>query len=230
MIRKIKYLKSVTYTPAGIADRRGFFSIDINGKEYLIFSKEMALESLTQLIHVLPFRQLAVEWKTKEIEKGLSTVSNKSGAWFEQLVSKQLLKKDIKNVVSVKKLFTSEKIIHVPQTVGDIDLIGFNPKGNILYIFECKFVKFSSESKIDRDDISNFITSSKSYDFKFKKKIAWLTENISLIIEHMNYNKISISEVDNIEPILITFYPTIVRGFITDYKCTNFVEYFSTSH
>ncbi|PIB15124.1 hypothetical protein [Vibrio rotiferianus] len=226
-ITKDKLEDRVLYKPKQEyrALRRAFFEVEDNGKSVVLFSKSMALEELSQLVRSVSFRKLPSEWTVldKKMSLGLDRFSNFSGSWFEDFLIKKLKENNIKCERSLKKMKVNGKNTHIPDAVGDIDVIA--QVGKELHIIECKMVQFSSEPTGYIDDLDKFVYDKKSYRKKFDNKISWAEENIELLKKHLTSKGFIFSSDPVIKPIMITFYPTIVSDFIDEFLCLDVNEY-----
>lgn len=210
------------------AYRRAFFEYPYLSEPHLTFSKEMAKESFIVLRKDVVFKKMPAEWLSSSLEKALSTLSNEAGKWFETIVENNLQKIGYAGVKSAKGgIGLRDSRIIIPPEVGEIDYIGYSEKESLLLIGECKLVGDSFEPKLFRDDISEFVTSKKSYANKFKKKVDWTRNNLSLIsraLDSMSLYKNKISP-NKIAGAIITFVPTIAAHFIEDYPCVGLTEF-----
>ena len=77
------------------------------------------------------------------------------------------------------------------------------------------------EGKFFRDDIKEFITSKKAYVKKYTRKVQWVQENISSIVNALNSTELYSTPINPlaITTAIITFYPTIAQYFINEYPC-----------
>ena len=73
----------------------------------------MALEALNILINNTCYQKLPEEWKTPNIETHLTTLSNKAGKWFEDVVSNSLTQVGIHAISSVERYRSQGKIIRI---------------------------------------------------------------------------------------------------------------------
>jgi len=205
--------------------RRAFLNIPNENSRLIIFSKQMALESLTHLISDVCFKKLPTEWleANKKISKKLDLISNKTGNWFETLLSEEYNSRNIKHIKSLKKITVNGKRKNIPSDVGEIDFLAI--VGNKLHIIECKMVQFAPEPRHFLDDISKFTRNEKSYTSKFSKKIDWLNNNLADIKAHMKDSGLNTSNLTTVVPVMVTFYPTIAEAFIEKHSCVSFIQY-----
>jgi hypothetical protein len=191
---------------------------------HLVFSKQMASESLNQLIQGLVFRQFPSEWNNHEVNAAVVNLSRQAGKWFEKTVKNSLQEIGIIGLQSInKQIGHSNYVFKIPSEVGEIDFLGYSPKEQILLIAECKMVQGGFEGKFFRDDIKEFITSKKAYVKKYTRKVQWVQENISYIVNALNSTKLYSTPINPlaITTAIITFYPTITQYFINEYPCVS---------
>ena len=209
------------------AFRRGFFEMPHSTGTHLAFCKSMALESLNQLVTGVVFKKLPPEWSNKsnnKVNKALAKLSNQAGKKFEHIVKENLASINIIGQISInKRVGDRNNFIKIPPEVGEIDFLGYSENENFLLIAECKLVQGGSEGKFFRDDIQEFIKSRKSYLKKFDRKVKWLLNNYSPVINALNsmhIHKVPI-QPKKIVTAIITYYPTIAQYFIEDYPCVS---------
>jgi len=168
------------------AFRRAFFEMPHSTGKHLAFSKSMALEALYQLAIGVAFKQFPAEWRSKETDRALANLSIQVGKWFEEVVHQRLGGLGIIGLKSIKQVGRSNHVVKIPSDVGEIDFLGYSEKENFLLIAECKVVQGGFEGKFFRDDIKEFVTSRKSYLKKYSRKVEWLKNNASLVIDALN--------------------------------------------
>ncbi|HGS5441775.1 TPA: hypothetical protein ACMDUN_003559, partial [Vibrio cholerae] len=208
--------------------RRAFFEVEDKNEKVILFSKSMALEELSQLIRSVCFRKLPSEWLelNKGIEKSLANFSNYTGSWFEDYLIAKLKEQGFECERSLKKFKVNGKNLYIPDSVGDIDIVA--KVGDKLHIIECKMVQFASEPNGYLDDFDKFIKSDKSYKSKFNKKIRWVKDNIDVLRENLLAKGWVLDSNIICEPFMVTFYPTIVSQFISDFNCLDINTYINT--
>lgn len=209
------------------AFRRGFFEFPHPTGFHLIFSKKMAIEALGMLGKGVVFREFPFEWKNQDVEEALSKLSNRAGQWFEEVVKNNLDNLGFLGAKSVRRITdTQGNRITVPTDVGEIDYIGFSKRERLLIVIECKLVSDSPEPKSIRNDITEFITSKKSYLNKFRRKFTWVQTNYQSIFSALFSNQAKVSEYPNrIAGIMVTFFPTMASYLIDDYPCVSLTEF-----
>ena len=206
------------------AFRRGFFEMPHATGIHLAFCKNMALESLQQLVIGSVFQKIPSEWSSKKVNKAIRKLSTKAGKKFEEIVEENLATIGIAGRRSINKQIGNQKnFIKIPSEVGEIDFLGYSAKENFLLIAECKLVQGGFEGKFFRDDIQDFVKSKRSYLKKFDRKVKWLLNNHSAVISALNSMRIYPESIQptKIVAAFITYYPTIAEYFIEDYPCVS---------
>ncbi|WKW40238.1 hypothetical protein [Enterobacter mori] len=204
---------------------RGFFEFMDKDVPVLIFSKTMALESLDILINNTCYQKLPEEWRTPAVDLQLSLLSNSAGKWFEKILENNLRQLGVKAISSVERYRWQEKVISPPDNVGEIDFIGYVPNNNSLFIIEAKNVRFNTEPKFFRDDLSKFVTGKKSYASKFNAKNEWVIDNLPVVVSELRMRGIECPKVERVFKVMITFFPTPIENKIFDFSCVNFVKF-----
>lgn len=234
-------LNGFTLTPQTLTDRkiylpkqeyraykRAFFKHQIDDIKYVFFSRRMAMESLSILVHDVPFRKLPSEWKAPAVLTALDGLSNRAGSWFENVVKDNLIKVGLTGSTSVKSLIVEGKRnLKFPADIGEIDFIGFDENQGLLVVIEMKQVGQASEPRMHQDDLSKFVIGEKSYSNKFRKKYAWVINNIDAVIKHFQHNFNLSTEIKTIGYAMITLYPTIASERISDFSCVSIGEFMS---
>ncbi|ELI7905402.1 hypothetical protein RSE66_002034 [Yersinia enterocolitica] len=116
-------------------------------------------------------------------------------------------------------------MITPPDNVGEIDFIGYCPKNDYLFVIEAKNVRFNTEPKLFRDDLSKFITGSKSYASKFNAKHQWVVENLPIVISELKMRGIEVRKVKKVFKVMVIFFPSPVEDRIFDFSCVNLVKF-----
>lgn len=212
------------------AYRRGFFEVEHDGGKHLCFSRNMAKECLIQLNSEIVFKQIPVEWQSADVMKSVEVVSNRAGAWFENIVFENFKTINIPGLKSQKNgIGIGPKRILIPPEVGEIDFIGYSPLEKILVLAECKLVRSGAEPKFFRGDINDFITSKKSYLIKFNKKYAWVEDNLIAVCSAVDSAGVcgSAIEPEHIKTVIITHYPSIVQCLIDAHPCVSLANFMS---
>jgi len=206
------------------AFRRAFFEMPHSSGTHIAFSKRMAMESWLQLTLNVVFNQFPVEWRNPSVDSGLAMLSNLAGTWFEKVVEENLGKIGFKGLRSIKKMIGEHQDkVYIPADVGEIDFLGYSENEKLMIIAECKMVQGSYEGKFFRDDMSDFVTSKKSYLSKFSRKVQWVIQNQGAVISALNSSGIysTAVELGSIATAIITFFPNIAQYFIYEYPCVS---------
>ena len=118
------------------------------------------------------------------------------------------------------------KRITIPPDIGELDFIGYSLKDLMLVVLECMMSRDSTEPRLFRDDVSDFVTSPNSYKTKFAKKVAWVIANANEICEALKSVKIQIdTQPTRIGPALVTFVPSIAARLIPEFPCVSLTEF-----
>jgi hypothetical protein len=204
------------------AFRRAFFEMPHSSGMHIAFSKRMAMECWLQLTLNVVFNQFPIEWRSQSVDSGLATLSNLAGTWFENTVEKNLRRIGFIGLRSIKKrIGENQNAIYIPGDVGEIDFLGYSENGRLMIVAECKMVQGSYEAKFFRDDMSDFVTSKKSYLNKFRRKVEWVIQNRDAVISALSSSGIYSNAVEpgSIVTAIITFFPNIAQYFIHEYPC-----------
>lgn len=207
------------------AYHRGFFEFIHNDTAVLFFSRAMALESLGILINNTCYQKLPEEWIGPGVETNLTTLSNKAGKWFEDVVSNNLTKVGIHAISSVERYRSKGKTITPPKNIGEIDFIGYLQEQNALFVIEAKNVRFNTEPRLFRDDLSKFINGKKSYTSKFISKCQWVIDNLRTVTDELKQQGISIRSIEKVYKIMVILAPSPVEDRISEFSCINLVGF-----
>jgi hypothetical protein len=218
----LKSDKRVVWNPKqeSRAYRRGFFVFPHDSGPHLAFSREMAKESLMQLVFWVSFKRLPAEWKTSETHKALDSLSHAASEWFEGVVCRNLQSLGIVGQRAHRTIGTGSRQIQIPDAVGEIDFLGYQPQQKLLVLAEAKMVMTGLEARYWRDDLDEFVFRAGSYAERFRRKLIWVTENRHAISEALGFD--SAVEVGST---MLTLYPCIARTFISDFPCVSVTEF-----
>jgi hypothetical protein len=218
----LKADKRVVWNPKqeSRAYRRGFFVFPHETGPHLAFSREMAKESLMQLVFWVCFKRLPVEWRTPETFKALDALSHAASEWFEGVVCRNLQSLGIVGQRMHRTIGNGNCQIQIPDTVGEIDFLGYHPQQKLLVLVESKMVMTGLEARYWRDDLDEFVFRSGSYAERFRRKISWVTENRKAIAAALGFTSVS-----DVGATMLTLYPCIARTFITDFPCVSITEF-----
>jgi len=208
--------------------RRGFYEMPHQLGQHLMWSGQMAKEAMVLLICDMVFKKIPPEWKTRDIDLALERLSNEAGRWFEKITKDNLDAVGFHKVTGIKcDDQVDKRRLSISQDIGEIDLLCYSPSEKLLAVIECKLVRDSTEAKYFRDDLAEFVTSSKSYYRKFRRKIEWVRENISSI--KGSYPSLD-GDASTFEPTrlavaMITYYPSFASFYMPDLPCVSIAEF-----
>ena len=168
---------------------RGFFEFPHPTGKHIIFSKNLASESLQLLIVNAVSQKLPKEWRNEAIDIVLSKLAKEAGQWFENTVIENLNSIGIHGVNPKRNIGSKGNSLRIPNDVGEIDFLGYSSADKAMIICEFKMVAPSFEPKYIRDDVSEFIADKNSYKNKFKKKIQWVIQNNQKVLESLKSEK-----------------------------------------
>jgi hypothetical protein len=202
------------------AYRRGFFVFPHESGPHLAFSREMAKESLMQLVFWVCFKRLPAEWRTSETLKALDDLSHAASEWFEGVVCRNLQSIGIVGQRAHRTIGTGRRKIQIPVDVGEIDFLGYHPQQKLLILAEAKMVMTGLEARYWRDDLDEFVFRAGSYAERFRRKLRWVTENRHAISEALGFDPPA-----EVGSAMLTLYPCIARTFISDFPCVSVTEF-----
>jgi hypothetical protein len=202
------------------AYRRGFYVLPHETGPHLAFSRAMARENLVQLVNWVSYKQLPAEWETPETQKALADLSLGAGEWFEDVVCRNLRSLGFVGQSVDKTLGTGQLLLRIPNSVGEIDFLGYHSQQKLLVLAEAKMVMTGLEARYWRDDLDEFVNRSGSYAERFRRKISWVVENRQAISKALGLN-----DITGIGTAMLTLYPCIARIFISDFPCVSITEF-----
>ncbi len=210
------------------AFRRAFFEVPHATGEHFVFSPGMAEDAFTILIREAAFGQFPQEWRSDQLTQELGRLGNAAGRWFERVVEHNCQQISFVGQRSATHYIGSgEMRIRIPPDIGEIDFIGYSERERILLILECKLVRYSFEARYHRDDIYDFALSDQSHANKFRRKCAWVQNNLRQISAALN----SLQPLRNVHIVpmrlaraIITLHPTMATCFIDDVPCVSLAE------
>jgi hypothetical protein len=202
------------------AYRRGFFVFPHETGPHLAFSREMAKESLMQLVFWVCFKRLPVEWRTPETLKALDGLSLAASEWFEGIICRNLQSLGILGQRRHRTLGSGHSQIQIPDAVGEIDFLGYHAEQKLLVLAEAKMVMTGLEARYWRDDLDEFVFRSGSYAERFRRKLTWVAENRHAISAALGF-----SPAVEVGCAMLTLYPCIARAFIPDFPCVSVTEF-----
>lgn len=220
---RLKAEKRVLWNPKqeGRAYRRGFFLFPHEMGPHLAFSREMAKETLVQLVSSVCFRYLPAEWRTSTTEDGLDSLSRAASRWFEDVVHGAMRTIGIAGQRLHREFGRLDRRkIRIPDSVGEIDFLGYLPEQKMLILVEAKMTRTGIEPRYWRDDLDQFVTGSGSYAERFRRKVAWVSQNREVISDALNFGPVA-----EVGEVMLTLYPCIARHFIADFPCVSVTEF-----
>lgn len=206
-------------------NKKPFLEFQSKGRTVLMWSHNKISDYLALLDSDLTFNKIPPGWNSKPLVDAVSKISNFAGKWFEKSAIVQLEKlgfkgREIKNDTFVK-------FSNVNFDCGQIDYLGYYPKGNCLAIFEFKMIETGFDARGIRQVSTGFLNGNDSYVKVFTKKINWLKSNLNFIKEYYKkeYNIVIPQDLNQVRSIFITFYPTLLNLFYTDISCKSLVQF-----
>ena len=192
------------------AYRRGFFVFPHETGPHLAFSREMAKESLTQLVCWVCFKHLPTEWRTQETLKALDNLSSAASEWFEIIVCRHFQSLGITGQRMHRTIGSASGQIKIPTAVGEIDFLGYHPQQKLLVLAEAKMTMTGLEARYWRDDLDEFVF----------RKMLWVEENRNAISSALGFG-----DVEAVGTVMLTLYPCIARMLIPDFPCVSITEF-----
>jgi hypothetical protein len=202
------------------ARRRGIFEIRVAGERHYAWCRELYGEALRELELSATFQDIPLQWRSDEIEKALSALSNEVGKWFEGVVGNELRKIGWKVLTSRSSIGLGNKQLNLP---GEIDIVAFWPTERILLVGECKRIRGGTEP-------SNFFDEIHKFSRKKRPFIARLNMKANFVKHEMKRVCAALESEWNIEVVpqkfaraFITRRPSIAGCFI-DATCVSLDE------
>lgn len=212
------------------AYRRGFFDFPHEAGQHLTWSDGMAKECALMLLRDLAFQHLPPEWDEPPIRAALAELSNRCGKEFEKVCIRLMEDRGYAIASSFKDgIGIGDARIAIPDSVGELDCLGYAPTASRLVLLECKLVQSGTEAARFRDDIHQFTNAKDGYYCKFQRKLEWVRNNTSAISRALQ----SLPDApDAIQPTqvssaIVTLYPSIASYFNPPAPCVSVGELFS---
>jgi hypothetical protein len=202
------------------AYRRGFFLFPHETGPHLGFSREMAKESLMQLVFWVCFKHLPLEWRTEETIGALDMLAHAASEWFEDAARRNLQALGFVGQRVHRALGVGNKRVEVPENVGEMDFLGYHPAQKLLVIIEAKMTMTGIEARFWRDDLDQFVFRPGSYAERFRRKLSWVSENRAAITRALGFDGAA-----GVGAAMLTLYPCIARTFIPDFPCVSITEF-----
>jgi hypothetical protein len=202
------------------AYRRGFFVFPHETGPHLAFSRAMARESLMQLVNWVCYKRLPIEWQTPLTSKALERLSLAASEWFEEAVCRNLNALGIVGRRMHRTVGSGQQQVRIPDSVGEIDFLGYHAAQQLLILIESKMVMTGLEGRYWRDDVDEFVRRSGSYAERFRRKVLWVKENRDALTMALGTGRAA-----NVGVAMLTLYPCIAGGFISDFLCVSLTEF-----
>ena len=202
------------------AYRRGFFVFPHESGPHLAFSREMAKESLMQLVFWVCFKRLPPEWRKEETVSALDALAHGASEWFEGVVRQNLQALGFVGQRVRRTLGTGTQRVQIPDNVGEIDFLGYHAPQELLVLIEAKMTMTGLEARFWRDDLDEFVFRQGSYAERFRRKLSWVSENRAAIA-----TALGCGPVGRIGAAMLTLYPCIASAFIPDFPCVSLTEF-----
>lgn len=208
---------------------RAFFEILNEVGPMLMWSREMARESLFHLSVDMVHQRVAPEWNNNKINQAAAHLSNAYGAWFEGVSADNFKQLGFEGVQSRRKsIGIGDRQLAIPREVGEIDYLGYSFRESLLVIAECKANSIGAESRFFRKELTQFLNGKRSYTARFRRKIKWVKENWRAICQALESEpdlrgKYPISP-KSLAAIMVTRRPTIAADFTEGFPCVSLTE------
>lgn len=141
---------------------------------------------------------------------------------FEPYVSQYFERKGYYCIQNLKKVIIKGKACPIP--CGEIDLLAYSSASNTLCCVESKSYAGAVSSKGHRQ-IFNDHFKQKMYHEKFIKKMQWVSDSMGYL-SGLFASKHGITMPANCKfsALFVTKYPSIIKYFVTEYRCINIGE------
>jgi hypothetical protein len=202
------------------AYRRGFYIFPHETGPHLAFSRAMARQNLFHLVSWVCFKHLPVEWETPATRDAAEGLSRAAGDWFEEVVCRNLNAVGVLGQRAHRTVGSGQQRMRVPEPVGEIDFLGYQPQEKLLVLIEAKMVMTGLEPRYWRDDLDRFVFRSGSYAERFRRKLSWVAENRCAISAALGFDAVA-----QVGAAMLTLYPCIARAFISDFPCVSLTEF-----
>jgi hypothetical protein len=195
--------------------RRAFFEFPHPTGTHLVWSRGMAKESFVWMLSGACFQHLPEEWTNEETTAGLAAASNACGAWFEKIATANLKSIGFEGQPCKGVVRSGQNSLVIPDSVGQLDFLGYSPSERLLLLAEFKMVEEGTEPRFYRDAIAQFVRNKSNYADKFRRKIAWMKENRKRIADILAHGENSV----RVATVMVTLYPSFASFFIDDFPC-----------
>ena len=202
------------------AYRRAFFVFPHESGAELAFYREMARENIIQLVNGVCYKELSAEWTTSATRIALDHLSNAAGDWFEEVVLRNLKTLGIVGRRRQSTIGETGRSVQIPDSVGELDFFGFHPQQRLLVLVDYKMVMSGVDPSDWRDDLDRFVLGPDSYAERFRRKLAWVKENLPAIAASLGC-----PAATRLGAAMLTLYPCIAGTVIHDFPCVSVTEF-----
>ncbi len=207
--------------------KKPFLQISEGTKDFLLWSDQKLKDFLTLLDLDVVFKNFPEKLTNEEVNRAIAQISNKTGKWFENQVSKLMYQLNIFGA-SVKKINDTETFYKgLSCPIGEIDFLGLSELDSSIVILECKMTNAGFESRSIRQDRDAFLKGKNCYAVKFAKKINWVFDNFDLIKKTLckKYNVDESRISRRVACSFITYYTTTIPCFFDSIPCPSLVDF-----
>jgi hypothetical protein len=206
---------------------RPFFEFQHPDGTHFIWSKKMAEECLMMLYTRFVQKHVPPEWSVGTVPNALEEYSAQITKQFELTTIECLDQLGIKSDTFKSSIGQGGSQLQIPESIGEIDVLGYRKAEGLLVVGECKLVKSAVEPATFRDDVSKFTDGNNCYVSQLNRKTEWVRHNaksVATALQSLKKFPKSI-EVKKIAPVLITFYPTFASLLFDDVPCVSLAEF-----
>lgn len=196
--------------------------LEWNGVTHSMFTHEIMSEGTAMLLDSLSYNGLPEPWETKKMKKCFADISRHFGHEFEEYCCMHLRNWGFIGH-SYKKALPCG--VSIPDNPGEIDFLGYSEEYKCITIFEFKNVKYSTDPLEFRDDLDEFVNEDNSYLKKFRRKIAFVKENVLELCRYFKEKKSIEMDCSRIIAAIITYAPNISKYYIEECKCLSLAEF-----
>lgn len=203
--------------------RRGFFRVPTRQGDHLVWSSEMASQSLAFLVIDIAFGLYPEEWHSNEVSRAVEALRQSGTRWFESETERNLKLLGFKGKPSQQNRFgTADKRINLP--VGQLDFFGYSEREELLVLLECKMLRSGTEPKWWRREVTDFVSGDRSYAQKLRSKAHWVLTNMDAVCEAAKSVGIPVGKPTKLATAMITYFPSVATYLIDDFPCVSLTE------
>lgn len=199
--------------------RRGFFLFPHESGDHLAFSRTMALENSIHLISSIPYQKVPIEWETPSIRKNATKLSKVGADWFEVQVQQNLGRVGVRGSRAGRRIGQGDSRVAIPDSVGEIDFIGYSSAENLILVLECKMALTGLEARFWRDDLDRFVNRKHSYREQLLRKVAWVRSNLESVSRAMG-----VPNDARLATAMVSLYPCIADEVIAEFRLVSITE------